>query len=182
MDVVSAFLHANVESEIYMGRSQGYGGYGDKGQSLVFHLKKALYGIREAPKAWNELFTVWLIDYGFVQSLVDPGVFTYKHGNLLYIVALYVDASILIGKEDDFIRIYKAALAKRFEIEDLGPVCWLLGCRIERERGKRTLRLGQEQYVTDIREEFNMCSAVHVGTPMAAKIALEANSYQPLDN
>ena len=109
-------------------------------------------------------------------------MFTYKHGNLLYIVALYVDDSVLIGKKGDFTRIYKAALAKRFEIEDLGPACWLLGCRIERDKGKRTLRLGQEQYVTDILEEFNMCSAVHVGTPMAAKTALEANSNQPLDN
>jgi hypothetical protein len=78
MDVVSAFLNADVESEIYMEQPQGYVAYGDKGQPLVCHLKKALYGIREAPKAWNELFTSWLIDFGFVQSLVDPGVFTFK--------------------------------------------------------------------------------------------------------
>ncbi len=109
-------------------------------------------------------------------------MFTYKHGILLYIFALYVDDSILIGKEGDFIRFYKVALAKQFEIEDLGPTCWLLGCMIERDRGKRTLRLGQEQYVMDILEEFNMCSAVPVGTPMAAKTTLEANSHQSLDN
>ena len=68
MDVFSAFLHANVESEIYMEQPQGYVAYGDKRQPLVCHLKKAIYGIREAPKAWNELFTAWLIDYGFVPS------------------------------------------------------------------------------------------------------------------
>ena len=44
--------------------------------------------------------------------MVDPGVFTYKNGNLLYIVALFVNDSILIGKEGDFIRFYKAASAK----------------------------------------------------------------------
>ncbi len=57
MDVASTFLHADVESEIYMEQPQGYGAYGEKGQPLVCHLKKALYGIREAPKAWNALFT-----------------------------------------------------------------------------------------------------------------------------
>ena len=50
MDVVSAFLHANAESEIYMEQPQGYIAYGDKGQPLVCHLKKALYGIREETK------------------------------------------------------------------------------------------------------------------------------------
>jgi histone deacetylase 1/2 len=97
MDVVSAFLNANVESEIYMEQPEGYIAYGDKGQPLVCHLRKALYGIREAPKAWNSLVTEWLVDYGFTQSLVDPGVFTFNHGPLLYIVALYVDDSILVG-------------------------------------------------------------------------------------
>ncbi len=56
MDVVSAFLNADVESEIYMKQPQGYVAYGDKGQTLSCHLKKVLYGIREATKAWNELF------------------------------------------------------------------------------------------------------------------------------
>ena len=66
MDVVTDFMHADVKFEIYMEQPQGYVAYGDKGQPLVCHLKKALYGIREAPKAWNALFTAWLIDYGFV--------------------------------------------------------------------------------------------------------------------
>ncbi len=62
----------------------------------------------------------------------------------MYIVALYVDDSILVGKKGDFIQLFKIALAKRFDIEDLGPACWLLGCRIERDRGKRIIRIGQE--------------------------------------
>ena len=123
MDVVSAFLHANVESEICMEQPQGYAAYGDKGQPLVSHLKKALYGIREARKTLNELFTTWLIDYGFVPSLVDLSVFTFKHGNPLYTVALCVDNSILVGRKSNFMQTFKAALAKSFEIEDLSPAC-----------------------------------------------------------
>ena len=56
-----------------------------------------------------------------------------------------------------------------------------LGCKIERDRGKRIIRIGQEQYVTDILENLKMSAAVHVGTPMAAKLTVEANSDQPLD-
>jgi hypothetical protein len=103
------------------------------------------------------------------------------HGLLLYIIALYVDDSILVGKQGEFIQIFKTALSKRFEIEDLGPAGWLLGCKIERDKSKRILRLGQEQYITDILDEFNMSSSLHAGTPMAAKHSIEANSDQPLD-
>ncbi len=103
------------------------------------------------------------------------------YGLLLYINALYVDDPILVGKQDEFIQIFIIALSKRFEIEDLGPAGWLLGCRIERDRSKRILRLGHKQYITNILVEFNMSSSLHVGTPMAAKQPLEANSDQPLD-
>jgi hypothetical protein len=89
-----------------------------------------MHGIREAPKPWNELFTSWLIGYGFEQSLVDPCVFTMVFQNLLYILALYVDDSILVVKLGIFIPKFKKDLSARFKIEDLGPAKWLLGCSI----------------------------------------------------
>jgi len=131
MDVVSAFLNDDVKSEIYMDRPEGYVAYEKKGQCIVCHFKKALYGIREASKAWNELFTAWLVNYGFIQSLVDHGVFTLNHRILLYIIALYVDNSIFVGKQGDFIMICKAALSNDFEIEDLGHASWLLGAELK---------------------------------------------------
>jgi len=103
------------------------------------------------------------------------------YGLVLYIIALYVDGSILVGKKSEFIQIFKTALSKRFEIEDLGSTDWLLECKFERDRTKRILRLGQEQYITDILDKFNMTSSLPAGTPMAAKPSIEVNSDQPLD-
>jgi hypothetical protein len=75
MDVMIGFLNAEVESDIYMEEPQGFGTTIAECTRLVSHLKKALYGIGEAVKAWNALLTSCLIFYGFTQSLVDPGVF-----------------------------------------------------------------------------------------------------------
>jgi len=75
MDVVTAFLNAEVETDIYMAEPQGIGTIAIDGTRLVCHLKKALYGIREAPKDLNAHLTSWLVSYGSPQSLVDPGVF-----------------------------------------------------------------------------------------------------------
>ena len=57
MDVVSAFLHADVISDIYMEQPEGYHVPSSTSTRLVCKLDKALYGIREAPRAWNALFT-----------------------------------------------------------------------------------------------------------------------------
>ncbi len=75
---------------------------------------------------------------------MDPGVFTTFYEQLLYILVVYVDDSILICKMRKFITDFKAAFASRFAIEDLGPATWLLGCRIVRDRERRTLEFGQE--------------------------------------
>ena len=58
----------------------------------------ALYGIRETSKAWNALLTSRFVSYGFTQSLVDPRVFVVFIEKLIYILAVYVDDSILTGK------------------------------------------------------------------------------------
>ena len=97
MDVVTVFFNADVESDIYMESPQGFGSIVADGPRLACHLKHALYGIREAPKACNALLTAWLISYGFTLSLVDPGVFVLFVGRLIYILAVYVDDSILTG-------------------------------------------------------------------------------------
>ena len=74
MDIITAFLDANVTSGVYMEQSEGYHKPFSNYIRLVYKFDKALYVIREAPRAWNALFTSWLCSFGFTQSLVDPTV------------------------------------------------------------------------------------------------------------
>jgi hypothetical protein len=98
MGVVTAFPNANVVSEIYMDQPQGFRKTAKDGGELVCKLKKAIYGIREAPRAWNSLLSEWLSSIRFKQSKVDPAVYTILHNSLLYILADYVGDYILVGK------------------------------------------------------------------------------------
>ena len=58
----------------------------------VYRLKKALYGLKKAPKAWYERLSKFLLDQGFVRGKVDTTLFI-KHNkkNDLLIVQIYVD-------------------------------------------------------------------------------------------
>jgi hypothetical protein len=181
MDVVSAFLHADVVSDIYMEQPEGYHVPSSTGTRLVCKLDKALYGIREAPRAWNSLFSSWLVSFGFSQSSVDPAIFTITSSSFLYVLAVYVDDSILVGRNSPFISTFKSAFSARFDIDDLGPASWLLGCSITRDRVNHTLTFSQSQYVEDILEHFGMSTCTPTSTPMAAKLSTDSLLDQPLD-
>jgi hypothetical protein len=78
-----------------------------------------------------------------------------------------VDDSIIVGSTGSFIVGFKSAFGERFNVQDLGPVSWLLGMTIERDRGNRIIMIGQQQYVLDMLERFNMMDCKPVGSPMA---------------
>ena len=65
IDVVTAFLDADVVSKVYMEQPQGFKRTSKDGGELVCELKKTLYAIREAPRAWNSLLNGWLLKIGF---------------------------------------------------------------------------------------------------------------------
>ena len=88
--VVSAFLHADVVSDTYMEQPEGYYTPSAHGTRLVSKLHKALYGIREAPRAWNALLSSWLVSFGFSQSSVDPAIFTITSTTLATLCSSYL--------------------------------------------------------------------------------------------
>ena len=179
-DVVSAFLNADVQETIYMHQPEGYQQFDSKGRKLVCKLNRALYGIKQAPRAWNVCVSDWLENYGFTQSRVDPGIYTNIVNGHLYVLAIYVDDCLLIGRGGSFVIDFKKDFSTEFKIEDLGPVSWLLGCSIERNRKLRTLCIRQRQYIVDILEMFNMSDCISVGTPMTTKPPQVDNPNDPI--
>jgi hypothetical protein len=116
---------------------------------------------------WNETITAWLEEYGFTQSKVDPGIYVFIMECELYVLELYVDDSVIVGPTGSFIVGFKSAFGMRFNVQDLGPMSWLLGMTVERDRVNRIIRIGQQQYVLDVLERFNMVDCKPVGSPMA---------------
>ena len=168
-DVVTAFLNADVAEDIYMQQPEGFVQLDPQGRRLVCKLNRAIYGIKQAPRAWNTMVTTWLDNYGFTQSRVDPGIYTCVNNGHLYVLAIYVDDCLLIGRKGPFIIKFKLEFGEAFKIEDLGPVSWLLGCSIERDRPHRVLHVRQRQYIIDILDLYNMADCTAIGTPMSSK-------------
>ena len=63
LDIKNAFLHGDLQEELYMDQPSGYVVSGN--DNLVCWLKKALYGLKQSPRAWVDKFSSVLIKYGF---------------------------------------------------------------------------------------------------------------------
>ena len=54
LDIVTAFLEADVEEVIIMSQPEGFVEVGPNGERMVCRLRKSLYGLKQAPRNWNK--------------------------------------------------------------------------------------------------------------------------------
>jgi hypothetical protein len=127
MYVKSAFLHGDLQEEIYIEQPSGYV---QNDSSLVCRLKKSLYGLKQAPRAWYAKMGNFLIDIGFSRCHSDPNVYTKKVGSHLIILVLYVDDIILIFSDSKLLNHVKTSLKKKFEMTDLGFLHYFLSLQV----------------------------------------------------
>ena len=69
LDVKSAFLNGYLEEEIFVEQPEGFAIKGK--EEKVYLLKKALYGLRQAPRAWYSRIDTHLLTLGFHKSLSE---------------------------------------------------------------------------------------------------------------
>ena len=90
LDVKTAFLHGDLEEEIYMQQPQGYEVKGK--ENLVCRLKKSLYGLKQAPRQWYLKFDKFMIEQGYDRCHSDHYVYFKRLDNDRYNkFLLYVD-------------------------------------------------------------------------------------------
>jgi hypothetical protein len=97
MDVKIVFLNGVIEEEVYIEQPQGFEVHPK--ETHVCRLKKALYGFKQAPRAWYACIDSYLTRLGFSKSHVDPNLYYKVVNNALVILMLYVDDLFLIGVE-----------------------------------------------------------------------------------
>jgi len=117
---------------------------GDK----VCLLKKSLYGLRQAGRQWHAKLRDALMDFGVTPSNGDPCLYYKGRGENVILVAVYVDDLIVASKNPGSITELGKALARRFDIKDLGPVNYCLGIRFCQNGNQ--VSMNQRSYIADI--------------------------------
>ncbi|GJS74484.1 putative ribonuclease H-like domain-containing protein [Tanacetum coccineum] len=73
MDVKSAFLYDKIEEEVYECQPPGF--EDPEFPNRVYKVEKALYGLHQAPRAWYETLSTYLLDNGFQRGQIDKTLF-----------------------------------------------------------------------------------------------------------
>ena len=106
----------------------------------VCRLHKAIYGLKQSPRAWFGKFSEVVLKFGLRRCHSDHSMFsqTSNRGKILSIV--YVDI-IITGNDKQGIDDLKRYLQNSFRTKDLGKLRYLLG--IEVARSKEGIKLSQ---------------------------------------
>jgi hypothetical protein len=123
MDVKSAFLNGDLKEEVCVHQPSGFAIPAKKGK--VLRLRKALYGLRQAPRAWNAKLDSTLKGMGFGQSPHEATIYRRGNGGNALLVGVYVDDLVINGTKDAEVAAFKEEMKATFQMSDMGLLSYL---------------------------------------------------------
>lgn len=114
----------------------------------MWKLKKSLYGLKEAPHAWFDRFSKFLLSQGFYSSNADPSLFILKRDDNMVILLIYVGSMLIIGYSSSLLYKFLQQLSTEFAMKDLWQIHYFQGMQVHCL--SNVLFLSQQRYATTI--------------------------------
>ncbi|GKF25686.1 retrovirus-related pol polyprotein from transposon TNT 1-94, partial [Tanacetum coccineum] len=169
MDVKMDFLNVDLKEEIYVSQPEGF--VDQDNPSHVYKLKKAIYGLKQATRAWYDMLSSFLISQHFSKSAVDPTLFTQKARNDLLLVQIYVDDIIFASTNNALCNEFANLMTTKFKMSMIGQMSFFLGLQIS--QSSRGIFLNQSKYAFEIIKKYGLLTSDSVDTPMVEKNKLD---------
>jgi hypothetical protein len=149
-DVLNAFLNAELDRTTYVRCPEGY----EKELGQLLELKRALYGLRDAPRLWYKHLTATLEKLGLRQV---PGV-PCLYSNDQLIVFFFVDDIVVAvaSKNKDAYHRFDQQLRATYDVRFLGELKWFLGVRVIRDRSQKKIWLMQDSFIEKVAAKYNI--------------------------
>ena len=179
LDIKNAFLHGNLQEELYMEQPPRFVAQGEIGK--VCRLRKSLYGLNQSPRAWFGKFSHAVDKFGLKKSKYDHFVFYRNFSSGIILLVVYVDDIVITGSDSTGISSLKSFLYGQFHTKDLGMLRYFLG--VEVMRSKHGIFLSQRKYILDLLSEIGKLGAKPCGSPMAPSVHLtrEGELFEDLE-
>lgn len=163
LDVKSAFLHGELNEDVYIAQPPGYVINGK--EKKVYKLKKALYGLKQAPRAWFSRIEGYFIKEGFERSNYEHTLFIKREEkNKILIVSLYVDDLVFTSNDSIMMNRFKESMKREFEMTDLGKMKYFLG--VEIRQNSNGIHICQKKYAEEVLKRFGLENCNGVKNPM----------------
>ena len=159
LDVNNAFLHGDLDEEVYMIPSPGFGNKGE-----VCKFTKSLCGLKQASRQCFAKLSSTLTDHGFLQSKSDYFVFTKIRKRSIIILLVYVDDILIASNNVEVVNTFKLFLDNKFKLMDLGTLKYFLGLEVARiEKG---IGLCQRKFTLELLSNIGLLASKPANVPM----------------
>jgi hypothetical protein len=145
-----------------------------KRPNYVYKLRKALYRLKQALRAWYERLRDFLISKGFKIGKVDTTLFTKKLDNDLFVLQIYVNVIFFGSTNQDFCKKFGKMMANEFEMSMIEELNYFLGLQIKQV--KNGTFMSQEKYIKNMLKKFGMDDAKTISTPMGTNGNLDSDA------
>ncbi|GJT82930.1 putative ribonuclease H-like domain-containing protein, partial [Tanacetum coccineum] len=116
-------------------------------------VEKALYSLHQAPKAWYETLSTYLLENGFRRENIDKTLFIKKNQGDILLVQVYVDDIIFGSTKKSLCIEFESLMHKKFQMSSMRELTFFLGLQVmQRDDG---IFISQDKYVADILKKFD---------------------------
>ncbi|GJR86872.1 putative ribonuclease H-like domain-containing protein [Tanacetum coccineum] len=162
MDVKSAFLYGKIEEEVYVCQPPGFEDldFPDR----VYKVEKALYGLHQAPRAWYETLSTYLLDNEFQRGKIDKTLFIKRYKGDILLVQVYVDDIIFGSTKKELCNAFEKLMHEKFQMSSMGELTFFLGLQVQQK--KDGIFISQDKYVDEILKKFGFTEVKTASTPI----------------
>ncbi|GJT47228.1 putative ribonuclease H-like domain-containing protein [Tanacetum coccineum] len=128
MDVKSAFLYEKIEEKMYICQPPGF--EDPDFLDRVYKVEKALYGLHQAPRAWYETLSAYLLDNGFQKGKINKTLFIKRHKDDILLVQVYVDDIIFGSTKKELCIAFEKFMHEKFQMSSMGELTFFLEVKI----------------------------------------------------
>jgi hypothetical protein len=142
-------------------------------------LKKTIYGLKQAPKAWYSRLDKYLRQKGFKKGTTNNNLYIKIDNAKMLIIVVYVDDIIFGSNFDEIRKSYVEEMKKEFEMSMLGEFSFFLGLQITQTR--KGIFISQTKYIKEMMKKFEMEDCKPISTHMVTGCKLtKEDEYKEL--
>ncbi|GJZ15205.1 retrovirus-related pol polyprotein from transposon TNT 1-94 [Tanacetum coccineum] len=169
MDVKTAFLHDSLKEDMYVCQPEGF--IDANHPSHVYKLKKALYRLKQAPRAWYDELLKFLLQNHFFKGTINPTLFIKCFDDDILVVQVYLDDIIFGSTNPRYTQLFADLMKSRFKMSMMGEMTFFLGLQVN--QSPRGIFINQSNYMLEILKKYGMETCNLIGTSMEIKDKLD---------
>ncbi|GJX16505.1 putative ribonuclease H-like domain-containing protein [Tanacetum coccineum] len=136
-------------------------------------VEKTLYGLHQAPRAWYETLSTYMLDNGFPKGKIDKTLFIKRYNGDILLVQVYVDDIIFGSTKKELCIAFEKLMHEKFQMSSMGELTFLLGLQVKQK--KDDIFISQDKYAKEILKKFRFTEVKTESTPIETQKPLLKN-------